>query len=135
MVICPGSANQCGCGASGCGVSDKVVPIEAFTAQRDEEVSWLCLARITLDRGMMARYGVGSSTVGAEVERALGASIATAVVDGPRRIGVAVRMPDATSIDPALFRLLPIPVAGGAVVPACAAPKASSSRGPLSRRN
>jgi len=51
------------------------------------------------------------------VERALGASIATAVVDGPRRIGVAVRMPDATSIDPALFRLLPVPAASGAVVP------------------
>ena len=66
---------------------------------------------------MMARYGVGSGTVGAEVERALGASIATTVVDGPRRIGVAVRMPDATSIDLALFRLLPIPVASGAVVP------------------
>jgi cobalt-zinc-cadmium resistance protein CzcA len=73
--------------------------------------------RITLDRAMMARYGVGSGAVGAEVERALGASVATAVVDGPRRIGVAVRMPDATRIDPALFRLLPIPVASGAVVP------------------
>jgi len=73
--------------------------------------------RITLDREMMARYGVGSGAVGAEVERALGASAATAVVDGPRRIGVAVRMPDATGIDPELFRLLPVPVSGGTVVP------------------
>jgi len=85
--------------------------VRATAASRIKQV------RITLDRATMARYGVGSGTVGAEVERALGASIATAVVDGPRRIGVAVRMPDATSIDPALFRLLPIPVAGGAVVP------------------
>ena len=85
--------------------------VRATAASRIKQV------RITLDRATMARYGLGSGTVGAEVERALGASIATAVVDGPRRIGVAVRMPDATSIDPALFRLLPIPVAGGAVVP------------------
>jgi cobalt-zinc-cadmium resistance protein CzcA len=85
--------------------------VRATAASRIKQV------RITLDRAMMARYGVGSGTVGAEVERALGASTATAVVDGPRRIGVAVRMPDATSIDPALFRLLPVPVAGGAVVP------------------
>ncbi len=85
--------------------------VRATAAARIKQV------RITLDREMMARYGVGSGTVGAEVERALGASTATAVVDGPRRIGVAVRMPDATSIDPALFRQLPVPVAGGAVVP------------------
>ncbi|MBP2646625.1 MAG: cation efflux protein [Gemmatimonadetes bacterium] len=85
--------------------------VRATAASRVKQV------RVILDREMMARYGVGSGTVGAEVERALGASIATAVVDGPRRIGVAVRMPDATRIDPALFRQLPVPVAGGAVVP------------------
>ena len=85
--------------------------VRATAASRVKQV------RVVLDREMMARYGVGSGTVGAEVERALGASIATAVVDGPRRIGVAVRMPDATRIDPALFRQLPVPVAGGAVVP------------------
>lgn len=85
--------------------------VRATAAARIKQV------RITLDRAAMARYGVGSGAVGAEVERALGASTATTVVDGPRRIGVAVRIPDATSIDPALFRLLPVPVAGGAVVP------------------
>ena len=85
--------------------------VRATAAARVKQV------RIILDREMMARYGVGSGTVGAEVERALGASTATAVVDGPRRIGVAVRMPDATRIDPVLFQQLPVPVAGGAVVP------------------
>jgi cobalt-zinc-cadmium resistance protein CzcA len=85
--------------------------VRATAASRIKQV------RITLDRETMARYGVGSGTVGAEVERALGASIATAVVDGPRRIGVAVRIPGATTIDPVLLRQLPVPVAGGAVVP------------------
>ncbi len=85
--------------------------VRATAASRIKQV------RITLNREMMARYGVGSGAVGAEVERALGASTATAVVDGPRRIGVAVRIPGATTIDPVLLRQLPVPVAGGAVVP------------------
>ena len=85
--------------------------VRATAASRIKQV------RITLNREMMARYGVGSGTVGAEVERALGASTATAVVDGPRRIGVAVRIPGATTVDPVLLRQLPVPVAGGAVVP------------------
>jgi cobalt-zinc-cadmium resistance protein CzcA len=85
--------------------------VRATAASRIKQV------RVTLNRETMARYGVGSATVGAEVERALGASVATAMVDGPRRIGIAVRIPGATTIDPVLLRQLPVPVAGGAVVP------------------
>jgi cobalt-zinc-cadmium resistance protein CzcA len=51
------------------------------------------------------------------VERALGASVGSAVVDGPRRIGVAVRMAGATLQDPARLAELPIPMAGGGAVP------------------
>ena len=87
-------------------------------------------ARVILDRDAMARYGVGSGTVGAEVERALGASTATAVVDGPRRIGVAVRVPDATRIDPALLAQLPIPLPGGATVPLGAVGRVELAEGP-----
>ena len=80
--------------------------VRATAASRIKQVriSWIA-RRWRLRRGQ--RYSWRRGGAGA------GRSIATAVVDGLRRIGVAVRMPDATSIDPALFRLLPIPVAGG----------------------
>jgi cobalt-zinc-cadmium resistance protein CzcA len=65
----------------------------------------------------MARYGVGSLEVGREVERALGASVATVVVDGARRIGVAVRIPGAGTLAPERLAQLPVPTAGGGRVP------------------
>ena len=73
--------------------------------------------RLELHREAMARYGVGSADVGREVERALGASVATAVVDGPRRIGVAVRIPGAGTLAPERLGELPIPAPGGGRVP------------------
>ncbi|HXI20217.1 MAG TPA: efflux RND transporter permease subunit, partial [Gemmatimonadales bacterium] len=73
--------------------------------------------RLDLNREAMARYGVGAEIVGREVERALGASVATIVVDGPRRIGVAVRVPGATSLAPESFAAIPIPIPAGGRIP------------------
>ncbi|MDX2193441.1 MAG: CusA/CzcA family heavy metal efflux RND transporter [Gemmatimonadales bacterium] len=72
---------------------------------------------ITLDRPAMARLGVTVDAIAGELERALGASIASQVVDGPRRIGIAVRIPDANRLDPPLLGLLPVPTPAGARVP------------------
>ena len=72
---------------------------------------------IDLDRASLAHYGVAGADVGREVERALGASLATWVVDGPRRIGVAVRMPDANRTDPGRLSELPIPLPAGGTIP------------------
>lgn len=73
--------------------------------------------QVTLDRDAMARYGVSSEDAGREVERALGAVTATSVIDGARRISVAVRVPEAGRIDPDLIGQLLVPTGSGGRVP------------------
>ncbi|MEQ1857027.1 MAG: CusA/CzcA family heavy metal efflux RND transporter [Longimicrobiales bacterium] len=73
--------------------------------------------RVALDRDAMTRLGLSSEDVGHQVELALGSAVVTEVVDGPRRIDVAIRMPHANGLDPATFGMLPISVAQGVVVP------------------
>ncbi|HEX5633908.1 MAG TPA: CusA/CzcA family heavy metal efflux RND transporter, partial [Gemmatimonadales bacterium] len=75
--------------------------VRATAAARVKQV------QLDLDREALARYGLGSGIVGKEVERALGASVATEVVDGARRIEVAVRVPSATTLDPVTLAELP----------------------------
>ncbi len=76
--------------------------------------------QLDLDRDALARYGIGAADVGREVELALGASVATTVVDGPRRIGVAIRMPGASTLSPEGFAELPVPTQAGGRVPLAA---------------
>lgn len=85
---------------------------------------------IGLDRAAMARYGVSSEATGREVERAMGASTATLVVDGARRVPVAVRAPAAGTIDPDLMGTLPIPTATGGRVPLSAVARISQVEAP-----
>ena len=85
--------------------------VRATAAARVKQVE------LTLRRDVLARYGLGTAEIGQEVERALGASTATAVVDGARRVGVAVRMAGATEVDPARLAELPVPLPGGGIVP------------------
>ncbi len=86
--------------------------------------------RLDLDRVALSRYGIAAADVGREVERALGASVATTVVDGPRRIGVAVRIPGATSQAPERLRELPIPTPTGARVPLSAVARLAVTQAP-----
>jgi cobalt-zinc-cadmium resistance protein CzcA len=72
---------------------------------------------VEIDRDALARYGLSTDDVGHQVELALGAVVTTEIVDGPRRIGVALRLPRGNTIDPALFERLPIGVVGEALVP------------------
>ena len=72
--------------------------------------------RVALDREALSRFGLSASSVGHQVESALGASVATRVVDGPRRIDVVVRLPDGNSVDPELLGRLPVAV-GSALLP------------------
>ncbi len=73
--------------------------------------------RIEVDRGALARYGVSSNDVGHQVELALGAAVATEIVDGPRRIDVIVRMPTGNNVDPDLVGRLPIARVEGGMLP------------------
>ena len=85
--------------------------VRATAAARVKQV------RLELDRDALSRFGLGSGDVGREVERALGASVATEVVDGARRIGVVVRVASATTLDPTTLADLPIATASGIRIP------------------
>jgi cobalt-zinc-cadmium resistance protein CzcA len=73
--------------------------------------------RIDPDRAAMARYGLSSDEIGHQVELALGSSVATRVVDGPRRIDVVVRIPEGNAVDPDLLARLPIARLEGGLLP------------------
>jgi cobalt-zinc-cadmium resistance protein CzcA len=85
--------------------------------------------RVTLDRAALSRHGLSAGSVGHQVEAALGASVATRVVDGPRRIDVVVRLPGGNAVDPALLGRLPV-AAGAALVPLDAVAAVHRREGP-----
>ena len=60
------------------------------------------------DRAALSRYGMSTADVGAQVEMALGSAVATHVIEGPRRVGVVVRIPGGNAIDPAVMSRLPV---------------------------
>ena len=64
--------------------------------------------RIELDRLALSRYGLDAADIGHQVEMALGSSVATHVIDGPRRVGVVVRIPGGNAVDPELMGRLPV---------------------------
>jgi cobalt-zinc-cadmium resistance protein CzcA len=71
---------------------------------------------IDVDRAAAVRHGLSTEEVGRQVEMALGSAIATYVVDGPRRIGVVVRMPGGIGVDPDRMASLPISTPGGTTI-------------------
>lgn len=73
--------------------------------------------RVRLDPAALARYGLSGERVGGQVEAALGAAVATEVVDGPRRIDVVVRLAEGNALDPALLQSLPVATHDGGLVP------------------
>jgi len=83
------------------------------TVQGAADVKVTAAARVKeltleVDRDAVARVGLATEDVGHQVEMALGSSVATYVVDGPRRIGVVVRIPGGNAVDPAQVAQLPV---------------------------
>jgi len=76
--------------------------------------------RIAVRRDALAQFGVTVADVQRAVELAMGSQVATELVDGPRRIGVVVRYPDASRNDVELLRRITLRSAAGAVVPLAA---------------
>ena len=60
------------------------------------------------DRAALSRYGMSTADVGRQVEMALGSAVATHVIEGPRRVGVVVRIPGGNARDPATMSRLPV---------------------------
>lgn len=85
--------------------------VKAVAASRVKQVE------ITLDRARMAPLGLSAADVGLEVERALGVMTAGFLIDGPRRIPLAVRVPAELTRDPDLLATLPVARTDGGAVP------------------
>ncbi|MGD9523942.1 MAG: efflux RND transporter permease subunit [Gemmatimonadales bacterium] len=88
--------------------------LKAVAAERVKQV------QVRVRRDLLASTGLGAAEVGLAVERALGAVSATSLVDGPRRIPIAVRIPGAATIDADRFGDLPVALPSGVVLPLAA---------------
>ncbi len=69
------------------------------------------------DREVMGRLGLSMASLAAQVEGATGQRVVTHLVDGPRRIGVAVQVEGGSRMDPEQMARLPVSLPTGAVVP------------------
>ncbi|HEU4565748.1 MAG TPA: CusA/CzcA family heavy metal efflux RND transporter, partial [Gemmatimonadaceae bacterium] len=86
--------------------------------------------RMSVRRDELARYGLSVAHVRDAIELAMGAQTATELVDGPRRVGIAVRYPDALRNDVAMLGRLTIRAPGGELVPLAAVADLQSRSGP-----
>lgn len=73
--------------------------------------------RLEIRRDALARYGLTVSDVREAFELAMGTRAATELIDGPRRIDIVARYPDAIKNDPMALRRLTIRAPGGELVP------------------
>ncbi|MDF1503762.1 CusA/CzcA family heavy metal efflux RND transporter [Roseisolibacter sp. H3M3-2] len=73
--------------------------------------------RLAVRRDALARHGVAVEDLRQSLELALGRTTATEWIDGFRRVGVAVRVPDALHADAAALARLPVRTPAGAPVP------------------
>ncbi|MBI3790876.1 MAG: efflux RND transporter permease subunit [Gemmatimonadetes bacterium] len=72
--------------------------------------------RMQLRRDVMAQYGVSVADVRQAIELAMGAQVSSELVDGPRRIGIAVRLPEAARGDPSALARIQLRTAAGPIV-------------------
>jgi cobalt-zinc-cadmium resistance protein CzcA len=95
-----------------------------------EALSGAAQVQIDVDREQIARYGLNVADVRALVETAIGGSVASEVVDGPRRFEVLVRFPDDVRGDPERIGQLLLTAPAGERVPLGAVARIRSILGP-----
>ncbi|MDZ7630664.1 MAG: CusA/CzcA family heavy metal efflux RND transporter [Gemmatimonadaceae bacterium] len=86
--------------------------------------------RVTARRDALAQFGLSVADVRDAVNLSLGAETATEMVKGPRRIGVAVRFPDAQRNDLTALSRLTVRSAAGALVPLSSVADVEPGTGP-----
>ncbi len=91
------------------------VPGNADASVEVSEGSGQIAIRVQRDR--LAAYGLSVADVQEGLELALGTRVATELVDGPRRVGIAVRYPDEQRRDADALERLSIRTPAGALVP------------------
>jgi cobalt-zinc-cadmium resistance protein CzcA len=95
-----------------------------------EVLSGAAQVQIDVDRGRIARYGLNVSDVRELVETAIGGTVATEILDGPRRFEVLVRYPDEVRGDPENIGQLLLTAPGGEKVPLAAVADIDTVEGP-----
>ncbi|MEB3329441.1 MAG: CusA/CzcA family heavy metal efflux RND transporter [Candidatus Sericytochromatia bacterium] len=102
-----------------------------------EQLTGLAQLQITYDRPRMAHYGLTPADLGTIVGAAIGGEVATELLEGQRRVGVAVRLPAEARNDPARLAAIPVPLAGGGRVPLGHIARIGVTQGPavISREN
>ncbi|MEP7380456.1 MAG: CusA/CzcA family heavy metal efflux RND transporter [Gemmatimonadota bacterium] len=85
---------------------------------------------IRIDREALARYGLSVADVQRPLELAMGAHVASELVDGPRRVGLVVRYPEAQRNDVRALSRLTLRATSGALVPLSAVAELVSTTGP-----
>ncbi len=73
--------------------------------------------RVNVDRAALARYGVQVADVQDALDLGTGVAVATELVDGPRRIGVAVRLAESSRADLEALKRIAVRTGTGARVP------------------
>jgi cobalt-zinc-cadmium resistance protein CzcA len=95
-----------------------------------EILSGAAQVQIEIDRARIARYGLNVADVRQLVETAIGGTVATEVLDGPRRFEVLVRYPDEVRDNPANLASLLLTAPGGEKVPLGAIADVRTMEGP-----
>ncbi len=106
--------------ASTAGSADVAVEVSEGTGQ----------VKVTPRRDALAQYGLSVADVRDAVNLSLGAETATEIVKGPRRIGVAVRYPDAQRNDLTALSRLTVRSSQGALVPLSSVADVEPGTGP-----
>lgn len=86
--------------------------------------------RVDVDRGALARYGVTVADVEAALDLGTGVQVATELVDGPRRIGVAVRLPESSRADLEALKRITVRTADGGLIPLGSVARLTTVMGP-----
>jgi len=86
--------------------------------------------RIDIDRAALARFGLSVADVEAALDHATGRRVATELVEGPRRIGVAVRLANTEWTDLEALRRITVRTATGGLVPLGSLARFSTVMGP-----
>ena len=95
-----------------------------------EVLSGAAQVQIDVDRARIARYGLNVADVRELVETAIGGTVATEILDGPRRFAVLVRFPDEVRGDPENIGRLLLTAPGGEKVPLAAVADIRTVQGP-----
>ncbi|MBS1876665.1 MAG: efflux RND transporter permease subunit [Acidobacteria bacterium] len=102
-----------------------------------EIVSGVAELRVQADRSRMARYGLNVSDIREVVETAVAGHSVTDMVEGQRRFGVVVRLPERYRLDLQALREVPVAAPGGEQVRLGQVASVEAVRGPeaVSREN